>query len=253
MSEFNFDNISENSLSIGKNEQSNYFFNEVMEQGNNTNISKTSDQTGSVPINIISRKREFPDNSKENEKKRKRRKYQRDNILIKIQCHYMTFIIKFVNNVLDFLDVDKNDRFKDIQHSFKKDIKKDQFNSLKTAKLHEIITQAISKKNKNNNIKPDEHYNINLYKKLSKNEIIKNLLNENYLNLFQKVYYKSERFFNLKEYGKDVVMPLSDNIEMYKNIEIKDKEYDKKYINIIDAYIKKSYFASLFKIKKTSN
>ena len=48
-------------------------------------------------------------------------------------------------------------------------------------------------------------------------------------------------------------MPLSDNIEMYKNIEIKDKEYDKKYINIIDAYIKKSYFASLFKIKKTSN
>ena len=74
MSEFNFDNISENSLSFGKNEQSNYFFNEVMEQGNNTNISKTSDQTGSVPINIISRKREFPDNSKENEKKKKKEK-----------------------------------------------------------------------------------------------------------------------------------------------------------------------------------
>jgi hypothetical protein len=88
-----------------------------------------------------------------------------------------------------------------------------------------------------------------LYKKLEKNEIIKNFLNENYLNLFRNIYYKNEKKLNLKVYGKDVVIYLSDDIEMYKDIEIKDKEY----INSLNKYVKKLYFSpNKFKIEKNN-
>ena len=86
-------------------------------------------------------------------------------------------------------------------------------------------------------------------KKLEKNEIIKNFLNENYLNLFRNIYYKNEKKLNLKVYGKDVVIYLSDDIEMYKDIEIKDKEY----INTLNKYVKKLYFSpNKFKIEKNN-
>ena len=86
-----------------------------------------------------------------------------------------------------------------------------------------------------------------MYKKLEKNEIIKNFLNENYLKLFRNIYYKNERNLNLKEYGKDVVITLSNEIKMYHDIEINDKDY----INSLNKYVKKMYFSpNKFKIEK---
>ena len=79
-----------------------------------------------------------------------------------------------------------------------------------------------------------------MYKKLEKDEIIKNILNENYLTLFRKIYYKSERNLNLKEYGKDVVISLSEKVEMYKDI----KKPDEEYINSLNKYVKKMYFST---------
>jgi hypothetical protein len=157
----------------------------------------------------------------------------------------MTFMIKLINEILDFLKYDKRDRFRDIQHSIKKDIKKEHFNQLKGQKLYEVITKKVSVKNRKNNY--DEFFNLNLYKKLENDELIKNILNENYLNLFRKIYYKSERNLNLKEYGKDVDISLSEEIKMYKDIKVTDKEY----INSLDKYVNKMYFSkNKFKIEK---
>ena len=285
MSEYNpIDNLSENDSYIIRNQftnENNGFYAEdiIPNQLNNysSSLKETKDQITLIDQNLIGNKRQTSDNielinengieeiesdnnkDRSNEKdsdndaceqktkknRKKRRKFEKDLISMKIQCHYMTFMIKLINEILDFLKYDKRDRFRDIQHSIKKDIKKEHFNQLKGQKLYEVITKKVSVKNRKNNY--DEFFNLNLYKKLENDELIKNILNENYLNLFRKIYYKSERNLNLKEYGKDIDISLSEKIEMYRDI----KESDEEYINSLDKYVNKMYFSkNKFKIEK---
>ena len=236
-------------ISIDENDKNDYFPNEQLNYMN-PYFNDTKEHSFTNQPNIIGTKRLTPDNPKEDNnencetKKKKRRKFEKDNVLMKIQCHYMTFIIKFINNILEYLKYDPKERFKDIKHSYKKNIKKSNLISLKGKKLYEIITNEVSKKIK----EPNLLFNQNLYEKLKNEEIIKNILNENYLNLFKNVYHKSERNFDLKQYGKDVIITLSETIEMYKDIEKKDKDY----INILNKYVKKMYLSKnyIFSIKK---
>jgi len=278
------DNLSENDSYIIRNQftnENNGFYAEdiIPNQLNNysSSLKETKDQITLIDQNLIGNKRQTTDNielinvngikeiesdnnkDRSNEKdsdndaceqktkknRKKRRKFEKDLISMKIQCHYMTFMIKLINEILDFLKYDKRDRFRDIQHSIKKDIKKEHFNQLKGQKLYEVITKKVSVKNRKNNY--DEFFNLNLYKKLENDELIKNILNENYLNLFRKIYYKSERNLNLKDYGKDIDISLSEKIEMYRDI----KESDEEYINSLDKYVNKMYFSkNKFKIEK---
>ena len=285
MSEYNpIDNLSENDSYIIRHQftnENNGFYTEdiIPNEMNNysSSLKETKDQITLIDQNLIGNKRQTSDNielinengieeiesdnnkERSNEKdsdndageqktkknRKKRRKFEKDLISMKIQCHYMTFMIKLINEILDFLKYDKRDRFRDIQHSIKKDIKKEHFNQLKGQKLYEVITKKVSVKNRKNNY--DEFFNLNLYKKLENDELIKNILNENYLNLFRKIYYKSERNLNLKEYGKDIDISLSEKIEMYRDI----KESDEEYINSLDKYVNKMYFSkNKFKIEK---
>ena len=285
MSEYNpIDNLSENDSYIIRhqftNENNGFYAEDIIPNEMNnysSSLKETKDQITLIDQNLIGNKRQTSDNielingngieeiesdnnkERSNEKdsdndaceqktkknRKKRRKFEKDLISMKIQCHYMTFMIKLINEILDFLKYDKRDRFRDIQHSIKKDIKKDHFNQLKGQKLYEVITKKVSVKNRKNNY--DEFFNLNLYKKLENDELIKNILNENYLNLFRKIYYKSERNLNLKDYGKDIDISLSEKIEMYRDI----KESDEEYINSLDKYVNKMYFSkNKFKIEK---
>jgi hypothetical protein len=285
MSEYNpIDNLSENDSYIIRHQftnENNGFYTEdiIPNEMNNysSSLKETKDQITLIDQNLIGNKRQTTDNielinengieeiesdnnkersdekdsdndaceQKTKKNRKKRRKFEKDLISMKIQCHYMTFMIKLINEILDFLKYDKRDRFRDIQHSIKKDIKKEHFNQLKGQKLYEVITKKVSVKNRKNNY--DEFFNLNLYKKLENDELIKNILNENYLNLFRKIYYKSERNLNLKEYGKDIDISLSEKIEMYRDI----KESDEEYINSLDKYVNKMYFSkNKFKIEK---
>ena len=220
-----------------------------------TNASETKDQplviisnNESKIKNFLTKKRDTVEiSNKFSKSETKKRKYEKDNVLLKIQVHYMTFIIKFINHILEKLNYDKKLRFKDIKHSYKKNIQTKYFQTLKYKKLYEIIINKISTKNRKDN----EDYNRILYEKIKNDEFINNILNENYLTLFRNIYYKSERIIYLKKYGKDVIVNLSDDIKMYKDIE----KADKNYINIMDNYVKKNYFSNInfFQIKKIEN
>ena len=180
--------------------------------------------------------------------KKRRRKFQKDLILMKVQNHYITFVIKLMNIVLDFFGYEPKYRFQDIEHSFKKNVKKNFFESLKKKKLYEVITNPISKKNHRDD-NYDKFFNMSLYEKLKKDEkyeTIINILNENYLILFRDIYYKNERNMNLKKYGKNDIITLSEKkIEMYNDIEKEDKDY----INCIDKYVRQNYSSNIFKVK----
>ena len=108
-------------------------------------------------------------------------------------------------------------RFKKIDASFKERVDFDYFNELNKKKLFEILILKPSRKYSKNS---DEFYNLKLYEKIKNKPIFKNLLEENYLEFFRNIYYKSEKRINLKKYTddrRDEILILSDNIKTYKD------------------------------------
>ena len=179
------------------------------------------------------------ENENENQPKKNHDKFDTYNILTKIQVNYITFIVLFLNCILDFFNYDKNERFKQIAYKVKQVVNQNHFNDLKSKKLHEIICMKISPKNKKI-VTQDAEYNKNLYIKLQSNPIINRILNENYLYFFQNIYYKSEKIINLKHYGCDTNITLSNKIVMF-NDKIKSFK-DKDYIVAVQKCVKDNYF-----------
>ena len=179
------------------------------------------------------------ENENENQPKKNHNKFDTDNILTKIQVNYITFIVLFLNFILDFFNYDKSERFKQIDYKVKQVVNRNHFNDLKSKKLHEIICMKISPKNKKI-LTQDAEYNKNLYIKLQSNPIINRILNENYLYFFQNIYYKSEKIINLKHYGCDANITLSNKIVMF-NDKIKSFK-DKDYIAAVQKCVKDNYF-----------
>ena len=127
--------------------------------------------------------------------------------------------INLINGCFNDLLKQKGERgrFKKIDASFKERVDFDYFNELNKKKLFEILILKPSRKySKNTN----EFYNLKLYEKIKNKPIFKNISQENYLEFFRKIYYKSEKRINLKKYtddGRDEILILSDNIKTYKD------------------------------------
>ena len=68
-------------------------------------------------------------NRKRNQNKKFHDKKSSDNILRKIQVHYLSFIIDFLNNILRILKYDR--QFLELDYNFKKDVNRKHINKLK--------------------------------------------------------------------------------------------------------------------------
>ena len=151
-------------------------------------------------------------------------KHTIDNVLRKIQVNYMTFLISFINEILKNLNY--NERFLKLDYSIKKNINKDFFESLKTKNIGEIICSKISDK-----YKKGKKDNRNIFEKIKEKKnkekkVIINILSENYFDFFWKIYYKSCKLINLKEYGLTKEIILSDKVIMYKDLLKKNEKSD---------------------------
>lgn len=159
---------------------------------------------------------------------KKHDKFSTDNLLRKIQVQYMSFIILFLNEILEQFNYKQ--KFFKLDYQFKKNVNIKFVESLKQKSLGEIICNKISSKYKTNN----ENANIKIYEEIKTNEILNNILSENYLQFFKKIYYKNNRHINLKEYGldKDIILPIKIKLfeDLFKdnNASDFDKEYQKK-------------------------
>ena len=64
----------------------------------------------------------------------------------------------------------------------------------------------------------------------------------NYLDFFRNFYMKKEKIVDLKIFGIDKIITLSEKTETYYDLlEKLKKEEDKKYIKLIDECIKDNY------------
>ena len=162
-------------------------------------------------------------------------KYDIDNIITVVQAHYFNFIVNFVNFVLKTYEIEG--AFNKIAYEVKKVVNTKRFNELKKKCLYEILLMKASPKCTKSLI----NHNQTLYEKIKDIPVIKEILNLNYLNFFQEVYYKSERNIILKLKGKDIPFELSDEkLAMYK--ERISSFSDINYITRFEKYVKDKYF-----------
>ena len=154
-------------------------------------------------------------------------KYTKDNMTSKIQVHYLSFILDFINAVLEELKI--NLRFQKINHDFKKKVNKAHILELKNLTIGEILCQEISPKYTKNTGK-----NKKIYEKLKNVPIIEDILSSKYLDLFN-IYKEGKDNIILK----NININLADKkIKMFKDFEKKNKN-DSKYIEKINECIKK--------------
>ena len=167
-------------------------------------------------------------------KKKQNTKYKRehtrdspDNILRKIQVHFINFIVYFLNVILKNFNFKQ--KFMKLDYEFKKGIKKEILNILKSKNLGELISQEISNKYKTKN----KNYNKNIYGEIKNYKVINKILSINYLDFFKNIYFQNKKCIDLREYGFDEKIELTDDSKMFKGLINKNKEDKRKIYQII--------------------
>ena len=133
-------------------------------------------------------------NDKKNKKKKMKRKkehdkFEKDNVMRKINIHFISFIVKFVNYNIKKLLSNKHPLFTNLSYDFKKNINNNTFKELKSKTIGEILKNEGSSKNKRNMIYQKEE-NEKLFNSVH-NTVLKDLLDINYIQFFRQVYMQA--------------------------------------------------------------
>ena len=160
------------------------------------------------------------------------RRYSSDIILSRVQSHYMSFIVYFLNDILRNLNF--NQRFLKLRYHYIGNIKRNFIKSLKKKTLSEIICNNISPKY----IHKIKNYNKELYEKIRENDILSQILDENYYIVFKTIYLRNIRTINLKKYGLNQEIILSNNVPMFEDLlkKVSDSQYIDKINKCINIY-----------------
>jgi hypothetical protein len=171
-------------------------------------------------------------------------KYSEDNILRKIQVHYLNFITDVVNELLTYLGY--TIKFIDIDYNEKKKVTKKQLISLRKSNIGKILCQKVSPKFK---IKSKEvNNNIVIFNQVKENKIVNDFLSKNYYKLFKDVYLQDKKIFN--ENG--LCFHFSEKVQTFEDFLKKTEKYDDngEYKRTIDSVIQKYFFKlKIFKVK----
>ena len=180
------------------------------------------------PNNNFNEKTDYTDKNSKNFDLKKRgknsRKFGTDNILTKVNGHFINFLVNFINILLGIFDIDE--KFIKIDYKYKKKVTKKDFSNLKDSVIGEILKQYISPKF--TTLKKEK--NSELYKKIETIPSINKIFSEKYIDIFKNIYYKNERIINIKKDDKNIVIKLPRNeVKLFEDLIEKNKE-DHLYI-----------------------
>ena len=164
------------------------------------NISKINDNENIINDNNLEKKRRGRKPKYQLTKKKVHDAYDYDNILRKIQVHFLTFIIFFCNDLIEtFLPNKKELKFKNLNYKLKKTVKHSYVENLKKTKIGDILQFEVSSKIR----KYNNSINKEIYEKVCElSPFLNNFFNISYLELFNKYYFKSKTVIFVE--GKNV-------------------------------------------------
>ena len=118
-------------------------------------------------------------------------KYCPDNILRKINCDYINYLVHITNEILKIKGYEEEkELFLKISYELKKDITRKHFEKLKKSSIGEILQMDISKKYSKTK---DPTKNKKLFDKVIEDKDIKDFFNEKYLYVFSNYYYTNKK------------------------------------------------------------
>ena len=161
-----------------------------------------------------------------------------DNIMRKIQVHFLSFVINFLNDIIKtFLPIYHKDLlFKNIDYQIKKTVNHANVENLKKKTVVQLLQLEISPKNKNY----DRYTNSLTYIKVcNKLPFMKNFMDQGYLNMFNNYYFSSSKVFIIN--GK--LINLSERTKIFSDLLNRNYPYKERI-----RYVLVNYF--LFDYKK---
>ena len=145
-----------------------------------------------------------------------------DNIMRKIQVHFLSFVINYVNDVIRSLINKKNvPLFKNLDYKIKKTVNRKSVENLKSKKIYEILQLQVSPKMKIH----DESVNKNIYYKVcSMCPFMYEFLQQSYINLFKEYYSNKNKIFEVN--GK--IIQVSNKTKTFIDLIEKNRSYKDK-------------------------
>ena len=145
-----------------------------------------------------------------------------DNILRKIQVHFLSFIINFTNDVINTLFNDKRiPKFKNLDYEIKKTVNHKSVEMLKSKDIGEILQLKISPKIK----LYDGSFNKDIYDTIYKKyPAIQAYMNKSYKSLFKEYYNNKNKIFKVN--GQ--LIYLSPKTKIFNDLLIKNIKYKEK-------------------------
>ena len=191
------------------NNKNNIIINDFIDEITFTFESKSNSKNNSSKKNLFKletqpqtikkkRGRASNDKDKKNKTKRVHSSTDFDNILRKLQVHFLSFIIHFINEILDeFYPNEKNIRFLNLSYEAKKNVKHDYVESLKKSQIKDILIFPPSTKYKIHN---DENINKEIFERICEsNSYLKHFFEITYLDLFNRYYIKNTKTFTFDD------------------------------------------------------
>ena len=176
--------------------------------------------------------------------------YDYDNILRKIQVHFLTFIISFANDLIEaFIPNCKELRFKNLSYNIKKTVSHSYVEELKNKTIGDILQFKASPKNK----KFSDSINEQIYQKVCYlSPFLKHFFKISYLELFSEYYFKVNRSFCIEGININASQKTKFFVDLVqKNIEAADKIRQIAINNFMKS--KKEVKQPIFLINKKNN
>ena len=159
-----------------------------------------------------------------------------DNLQIKIQVHFISFIINLSNDFLfSVFKENKKYNFKDIDHTFKIDVSRRNSEFLKSSKIKDVLEIDISKKY----TKYEKNINRQLiYEVCKKSTWLNDFFNLNYLDLFKCYYNDQKQMDQISFCDKVITLSKKTQNKTFYELLKKNKNINKELINAV----KNAYF-----------
>ena len=207
-------------------------------------ISQTKeDEVTKTKPNFITKKKEKKDFKKKRgrEKKKDIERIEHDsnsydNIITKIQVHFLNFLISFLNDAIDSIfEKNKNIHFVKFNYAEKSNRKNEYLAKMKSSTIKDLLLNIdISLKYK----KFEKNINKKLVEKLDQFPFFQQVFKMNFLKLFY-YYYNNKQPFDQKLLIFDQEIILSEKTKSFYNLLDKNQELEENIMNVIEfEYLK---------------
>lgn len=160
-----------------------------------------------------------------------------DNILRKIQVHFLSFLVSFTNDYIDALskNIDKKKiiHFKQLDYKYKKKINHETIEKMKSSNIGQILQMRASPKNKG-----CDNINQIIYLKLCEQfpDLKQNYFNKLVIEYFVEYYYNNNDKNKNLIIINDVNVKFSIKTKNYNKLIQKNINYINKFNNVVNYY-----------------